>query len=116
MAKASAQLGSLPRDRNGIAIQVGFSFSTSDATGTPQVSPLAFSTAVITIVVPDTAVEMVCMPTTDMRISELVGMAQYDVIKANIKEVIGCAKQQNIYIKRDSADGSLNFRFTLLGS
>jgi hypothetical protein len=54
------------------------------------------------------------MPTTDMRLSNIVWMTTYDVLKANIKETIGCAWMANLYIIRDSADWSLNFKFSKL--
>lgn len=114
MSKTGNFLGSLAREDNGNSVQIGSSIQTSDSTGTPKTSPLAYSSSVITITIPDNAVEFIVNPTTAMRISEIVGMSQYDVIAANSKEAIPCARMDFIYIVRDSADGTLNFRFTLV--
>lgn len=115
MAKSGSTLsGNVSRDGSRIAVQAGGSFTVADATGTPKTSPLAVSSAVITITVPDNAIEMIINPSAAMRISDTVGMTTYDVIAANTKESIPCAKMQYIYIVRDSGDLTLNFRFTIL--
>src|ERR1035437_4953490 len=102
MSKTGASyLNSLVIDQNAEAVQVGSSFVTVDATASPQASPLAFSSAVITIVPPDNAVEFVVAPTAALRVSELVGMGSYDVVAASTKESIPCARMSAIYIKRD---------------
>jgi len=106
--------GNLPEDLNLRPIQIGGSFVTQDDTGTPQTSPLSYSSAVITIAVPTNALEFIVNPSTDMRISDIVGMARYDVIAANTKEAISVAEMDNVYIIRDSADGTVNFRFTMI--
>ena len=111
---AKGVVGSLIRDRNRVPVQAASAFVTQDNTGTPQVSPLAYTALVTTIVVPDKAVEMIVNPSTAMRISEVVGMAQYDVIAANTKEAIQCVNMSNIYVTRDSVSGTLNFRFTII--
>ena len=96
-------------------LQVMAQFTTQDETPTtPKTSPLAYANAVITIVVPKEAITVTLMPTTDMRLSNIVWMTTYDVLKANIKETIGCAWMANLYIIRDSADWSLNFKFSKL--
>jgi hypothetical protein len=114
MAKTGTPLNTLIRDDNTTAVQIGSSIQTSDATATPQNSPLAFSNTVITIVIPDNAVEFIVAPSKDLRVSELANMSTYDVVATGTKEAIPCARMQNIYIVRDSADGTLNFRFTLV--
>ncbi len=43
-----------------------------------------------------------------------LGVSTYDLIKANTKESIACAKMQNIYMQRDSASGTAYFRFTVI--
>lgn len=117
MAKQSSNslAGNIIRDGSRTPIQVAGSFQTNDSTGTPQTSPLTVSTSVVTLVVPDNAIQVSFLPlSADMRVSELVGMGQYDVVRQNTKEVISCAKMQNIYVKRDAAaDVSLNFKFIL---
>ncbi len=115
MAKTGSQLTNpIVRDANRIAVQACGSFVTSDATSVAQTSPLSYTGSVTTIVVPDNALECILNPTTALRVSELVGMAQYDVIAANTKESIPCADMQNIYIKQDASSGTVNFRFTVL--
>lgn len=104
----------LVRDDNNVPVPIGSDFSTSDASGTPKVSPLAYSSSEIAITVPDRAVEMVLAPSTALRVSEVTGMANYYVIPTDTAETVPCARMQTIYIKRDSADGSLNFRFILV--
>lgn len=108
MAKAYNQFKH-ESDRN--VIPIANNFTTQDATGTPQTSPLSYSNSVITIAVPEDAAEMVLFPTTDLRVSEIVAASRYDVIQANTKEIVACANMDSIYIVRDSADGSLRFRF-----
>lgn len=111
MGKTGQFLGSMASDKNRDSVQVSGSFVTADNTGTPQTSPLSLTTtAVFTIVVPDTAIIMTCMSAADMRISEVVGMGQYDLIKANTKESIQCARMANIYVKND-VTGTNNFYF-----
>lgn len=109
-----SSLGPLVKDSNNHKVQIGSGFTVADVTTVPQTSPLSYTTGVVTIVVPDRAVEMILSPTTDLRISDTVGVATYDVIKANTKESIPCARQQNIYLQRDASNGTLNFRFTVV--
>lgn len=102
----------LPKDRQNNPIQVGNGFQTNDNTAvTPKASPLAYTGTIQTIVVPAGAVQMVCFPSTDLRISELVNQSQYDIIPAGTKETIPCAGMANIYIAQDTANGNLRFKF-----
>lgn len=101
----------LPIDGSNERMQTCAQFVTADATASAKTSPLAYSSSVITITVPVNAVEWIVYPTTDMRISEVVGMAQYDVVAAGTKEVIPCVGATYLYIIRDASDGSLRFRF-----
>lgn len=95
-------------------LQVTSSFTTQDISDTPKTSPLAYTNSVIAIKVPNDAVSVTFMPTTDLRVSNIALATTYDVIKANTKETIGCHWMTNIYIIRDSSDGSLNFKFLTL--
>lgn len=95
-------------------VQIGNSFQTSDATSTPQVSPLAFTNATITIAVPDNAVELILNPSQDLRISELSSMSNYDIVAKSSKESIPVAGMSSVYITRDSSNGTVNFRFTII--
>jgi len=101
----------LPVDASRRAIQVANSFSTADATASPKTSPLAYSSSIITLTVPDRAVQVVLKPSTALRVSESSSATTYDVIAANATETFPCAGMQSIYIVRDSADGTLNFKF-----
>ena len=102
------------KDQNHESVQIGSEFQTQDNSGTPKTSPLAYSSTEIAITIPDNAVEFIVYPSTDLRVSEVTGMARYDVITAASKESIPCARMTTIYIKRDTADGNLNFRFTTI--
>jgi hypothetical protein len=115
MAKTDASpLGSLSKDDNMTAVQTGNSFTTTDVTGTPVTSPASYTNATTTITIPDGAVEMIIMPTTDLRISELSNVAAYDLIKANTKESIPVARMSTLYITRDASSGSAYFRFVIV--
>lgn len=114
MAKTGTFLGSMMRDDNHEPLQIGTSFQTSDATASPKNSPLAYSSTTITITVPDNAAEFICQPSTDLRVSEVSSMATYYIVRSSTAEAIPCVKMSSIYIVRDSADGTLQFRFTLV--
>lgn len=109
--RQNGEFGNLPREGSHTPIQVPNYFQTNDATGTPQTSPLSYSNSVIPIVVPQGAVQLSVLPTTDLRVSEVSNAAQYDLVKANTKELIACAEMSTIYIVRDASDGSLYFKF-----
>lgn len=109
-----ALTNNLTKAASGESVQIGGSFATADATASPKTSPLSYTNAVTTITVPVNAVEFIVNPSTDMRISELVGMAQYDVVIGGSKESVPCSKMSSIYITRDSVSGTLNFRFTVI--
>lgn len=114
MPKTGTSPNNLFRAGSHEPIQIGNSFQTSDATASPQNSPLAYSTVIITIAVPVNAVELIVNPSTAMRISELPAMTTYDVIAALSKESIPVAGMNFVYIIRDSSNGTLNFRFTII--
>lgn len=102
----------LNRDDNRVPIQTANGFVTQDADSpAAQTSPLAYSDTEIEIVVPANAAEVVFFPSTDMRVSEVTGMAHYYKLKGGSVEAFGVADTDSIYVVRDSADGVLNFRF-----
>lgn len=101
----------LGRDDNHEQIPTGCSILTHDSTGSPNNSPLSYSDSVINISIPVNAAEFVLKPSTDLRISENPAMSTYFVIGAGTVQAIGVARMDNIYIIRDSADGTLNFYF-----
>jgi hypothetical protein len=104
----------LVRDASTAAIQIGSSFQTSDGTVSPQGSPLAYTTGMITVVPPVGAVEFIVNPSTDLRVSENSSMSTYDIVKAGTKESIPCAKMSAIYLIKDASNGTMNFRFTII--
>lgn len=114
MAKTGLLTKNLVRDGSTGAIQIGSTFQTNDATGTPLVSPLTYTTGVTTLIIPDNAVEIILAPSTNLRVSELQSMAQYYVIPSGQAEALGVSKQTNVYIQGDSAGGILSFRLTVI--
>ncbi len=111
MAKAYKNL---KRDASHEPMQVAKAIQTYDATAVAQASPLAYSSNVVTIAIPTTAAEMVCRPTTNMEVSELVAMGSYFTVEGGVTTIIPCANTDTLYIKRESADGSLHFYFHLV--
>lgn len=94
-------------------------FMTTDATGTPQKSPLAVAAAsTTTIVVPAAAVEMVILSSTALRVSESDPVAApYFVVPANTVFRVPCMTPAlntatgNIFLRADSADATVQFMF-----
>jgi hypothetical protein len=111
MVKGYKQFGNLAWASESIPLQTATTFVTQDASATPKLSPLTYSSTIIIISVPDAAIQLILCPSTDLRISEDVAMARYDVIAAGAKEALPVALMQAVYIKRDAADGTVRFRF-----
>jgi len=96
-------------------------FMTTDATGTPQKSPLAVPTATTTTInVPAAAIELVLISSTALRISESDPVAApYFVIPASTIFRVPCmtpALNANdttgqIFLKADSVDATVQFMF-----
>ena len=99
---------------NRYKVETGNNFTMSDNTGTPQTSPLAYSTTEIELKVPDNAVEIVMRPTTDIRVKTSTGASDYYVLQAGTTEVFWVAELDSIFFIRDAAGGVLNFRFITL--
>lgn len=107
----------LPKDENNVAVQTARGFVTSDASGTPKLSPYAFTTTEATVVFPTNAVEMVIVNTDqDLRVSEIAtGTAtQYFTIPAGTGEVIQMGEGGLVYIKGASATATVQFYFRVL--
>lgn len=106
------------RDVNEKLIPVGTGFSTQDETGTPKTSPLTVGATQTVLTVPGNAAEFVIVNTNnDLEVSEVTGMARYFVVPASTGEIIPCADQQFIYLKRDGGtDCTVQFRFNLLAA
>lgn len=103
--------GGLARDYTGSNLQTATRFATVDISGTPKVSPLAYSSSILTITVPNFATQLVLAPSTALRVSEDPAMASYYLIPAGACEALSVALMPLVYIKRDTADGTVSFRF-----
>lgn len=104
--------GTLATDDNNEKLQSGRSFTSSDATDTPQTSPLAILTAsATTIAVPENAAEMVVWCDQDVNISTTSGLTDYFTIPALVIIAMPVSNVDNVYVQGDSADGTLNFFF-----
>lgn len=99
-------LNALVRDENTIPVQVASRFVT--------IAPITYSSGTTAITVPDGAVEMIISPTTDIKISETGTFTAYDLIVANSKEAIGCARMDTIYITQSSSGGTAYVRFSVI--
>jgi hypothetical protein len=104
--------GSTARDSSGVALQTATQFVTQDSAASPLTSPLTYTgTTIITITIPDPAIQMILSPSTDLRVSEDPAMVHYDIIAAGAKEAFAVALMPKAYIRRDTADGTVRFRF-----
>jgi len=101
----------LQRDNNRVPIMTGSGILTSDATGTPQTSPLTINATVTTIVVPTNAAEMVVQCNADLKISEAVGMATYFTLSAGVALALPLSATDTIYLSTVSGAGILQFYF-----
>jgi len=101
----------MPKDDNSISIPTGSGFVTADASNTPKLSPLAYSSTIIAISIPSNAAEVVFTPSTALRVSEVAGMTQYHTQTAGVTQAYCVGRMDTIYIVRDSADGVVSFYF-----
>ena len=108
--------GTQQKDQNRSVISSGTGIKTFDVSSPVNNSPLSYTNTVTTISVPTNAVEIVLRPSTDLRVSEDSTMTTYYVIPANQTEAIGLSRSDVLYITRDSANGTLNFRFILVSN
>lgn len=112
MAKSNlTAAGALYRDGHNSAVQVAGTFTTRDVTGTPLASPLAYSTTEIPLLVPEEAIRVLLYASTALRVSEVTGMARYFVLPATTLWRLDVARMTTVFVKRDSADGTLQFMF-----
>ena len=96
-------------------MQVARTIQTHDATTVVQNSPLVYTSgATLAIAVPTDAAEMVIKSSTDLRISEDSAMASYYVHDGGSEKVIPVGDASYLYIKGDSADGTLQFYFHIV--
>jgi len=105
----------LAKDGSARVLQVASSIQTYDDTTVAQNSPLAYTSADVTnIAVPVNAAELIFEASTALRISEDSNMATYAVVPAGSTRVIPAGRTFNLYIKGDTADGTLNFYFHIV--
>ncbi len=107
----------LKRDDNQVPIQTGTHIQCFDATtGTPQESPLVITdAAIVDIVIPSNAAEVIFSPSVDMRVSEDADMSSgYFVQGASVTQAYGVAGMDNIYVRGSAATGILQFYFVLV--
>lgn len=91
------------------------SFQTSDATTSPQVSPLSVSSSIINLAVPSNAVKLVIANSSAaIRVSEIAAASNYFIVGIAGNATIDCAGMNNIYLVRDSADSIVQFYFVML--
>jgi hypothetical protein len=118
----SNSFGPFPQAPNHVVMS-GFQnyFMTTDATGTPQKSPLAVAAAATTTInIPAAAVEMVLISSTALRISESdPAAAPYFVIPASTVFHVPCMSPAlnasdttgQLFLRADSADATVQFMF-----
>lgn len=96
--------GAAPKGRNEQILQTAGSFSTQDATGTPQTSPLTI-TAETEIVIPDNAIMFNILSTDqDLKIGTLTGFTEgYGEIGAGDSVPLPCAELSSIFIEPKTA-------------
>jgi len=89
-------------------------FQTTDASSSPQSSPLSLDgTSTYTLTVPTNAVQLKLFPTVDLDVSEDSSMSNYFQIAANSVVTIPVADVDKVYVKSGSS-GSLYFMFELV--
>jgi hypothetical protein len=96
-------------------MQTATGFTTQDATApTPNLSPLPYLTTVITLAVPDTALRLILIPSTTLRVSEDPEMARYCLVAAGTEAMFDVAALENVYVRQYASPGTVNFRFATL--
>ncbi len=105
----------LPRDGSQAAIPVGRREQFKDATGTPQESPLAISTAWTTLLVPEGAAEiqMESADTIFRVAADSAGAEGYYLVPIGSKEIVSCAYMTAVYVYGQAA-GTLSFKFRMV--
>lgn len=111
MAASNTGFGPLARDGHGGSLQTATKFGTQDASDPPKTSPLPYTSVIITLVMPADAVQLILAPTTDLRVSDDPAMGRYDLVTAGSKEAFPVALLTNVYLRRNTIDGAVHFRF-----
>jgi hypothetical protein len=114
--------GLLSRDKNFVAIQTAWKTEYQDATGTPQVSPLAVSSTPIAIVVPTGAIKL-SLYTHEVNVrfgdnaflDAAAALKGYALAVDGLPVVLPVCAGETVYVMRDGAvDAVLYFHFEML--
>lgn len=105
----------LPRSASHQVIQTANCTAMQDASDTPNKSPLAITTSITTIEIPENAAEIVLKSSVDIRIGVDADLSDgYYVAAANEGKTFGCASMDQIFVRGDSESGTLNFFFNIV--
>jgi len=103
----------LDGSRRGLTGSPGNGMQTTDATGTPQKSPLAITTGTTTIQIPTNATTITLVGSAAMNISELSSMANYFTLPTGVVQTISVTNQLFLYVTTAST-GTLSFYFEIV--
>lgn len=104
----SIQNDSLVKDANGISVQVGSGFSTTDGI---SVSPITLTGGIDSIMIPSEKCELILYPiTNDLAVSEDSTMASSDLVTKGNKEPFPVARMKTVYIQGTTED-TVYYRF-----
>lgn len=105
---------SLSRDDNQVALPTGTAFSCTDATTSPQLSPLTVSTSATNLAIPSNAAEVILSAAADIQVSPTSGFTTYFTLAAGNLMSFPVARVDNIYIKAATGTTPLSFAFILV--
>jgi hypothetical protein len=110
------KLFSKPVYADNVPIQIPTNFQTVDGADSPLTSPTPYTGSISPLTLPESAISVDLAPTTDLRVSEDPTMASYTIVPAGSEVEFPCGSSSigAIYIKADSSDGSLLFRFNTM--
>lgn len=110
--------GNLRRDgsKQPLTGALGNGIQTTDATSTPQTSPLTVTTsAVVTLVAPDDAMNVLITSLTNtLNISEVSNMASYFTLPVNTPITLECGLQKNFYLESNTGNATVSFAFGIV--
>jgi hypothetical protein len=106
--------GSPPNNSNRSAIDHFNYIQTQDATpGTNLVSPLALTTTIVPIVIPNNAVTVRFLPDAIIKVSEVANQSQYFTVPAAANVSFDVCRQGIIYVSA-ATTANLSFLFQIL--
>lgn len=103
----------LDASRRGLSSSNGNGIQTTDATATPQNSPLAITTATAILQIPLNATAIVVTGSAAMNISELSSMASYFTLPSGSQLTIPITNQLFLYFTT-ATTGNLSFYFEIV--